>query len=384
MNKQLMKIALCMLVWGSGYAGQKPESTEPADLEAMIISDLHYTDNVSASLMPLSIHLPEVCETICCEVSTVHPDVFIMTGDNTNNGRTEEIRGLLPYLERIRDAGIQLILIPGNHDMYGSAEEFRQLYFPLLKPLAEDAETLSYTAEAGNVLFLAMDDSSGARGGNGYYPKSTMKWLEKQLQEADARGQRAVVLSHYSLLSDYGTGYQIDNPELKAMLEKYHVQLFFSGHQHSQNILTENELHEVISASVLALPCLAGRLSVHEDHVSYRAAPLDFAAYGPAGFADTVRLIQEETEKSRRELFAGIIEQTVSDPQEKEEVLDLIGLLFSSIAEGSLHENYERIRSDPAYDLMNKSLAGTNYGPWIASLLKQKPVSASALEFEQK
>lgn len=384
MKKCFAAVLLSLVLCAAGCGRQQPVQSEPADLEAVIISDLHYTDGRSVSVMPLSAYLPEVCETLCSEVTDIHPDVFIMTGDNTNSGRKEEIAGLLPYLEKIREAGIRLILIPGNHDMYGSAEEFRNLYFPLLEPLSEDAETLSYTAEAGNVLFLAMDDSSCGQGGNGYYPESTMHWLEKQLQEAEKKGQMRVVLSHYSLLSDYGTGYQIDNPGLKAMLEKYHVQLFFSGHQHTQNILAENDLHEVISASVLALPCLAGRLSVHENHISYRAEPLDFETYGPEGFADTVRLTAEESEKSRNELFAGIIEQHISDPEERKQTLDLISLVLTSVSEGSLHENYERICSDPAFELMNESLAGTNYGPWIAGMLKEKPVDASALELERK
>lgn len=384
MKKCFGAVLLSLMLCASGCGIQQPVQSEPADLEAVIVSDLHYTGSRSASVMPLSAYLPEVCETLCSEVTDIHPDVLIMTGDNTNSGRKEEIAGLLPYLEKIREAGIQLILIPGNHDMYGSAEEFRKLYFPLLEPLSEDAETLSYTAEAGNVLFLAMDDSSCARGGNGYYPESTMNWLEKQLLEAEDKGQMPVVLSHYSLLSDYGTGYQIDNPGLKAMLEKYHVQLFFSGHQHTQNILAENDLHEVISASVLALPCLAGRLSVHEDHISYRAEPLDFETFGPEGFADTVRLIREETEKNRNGLFAGIIEQHITDPEERKQVLNLIDMILTAVAEGKLHDSYERIISDPVYDLMTEGLADTNYGPWIASMLKQKPVDASVLDVERK
>ena len=357
----------------------------PADLDAVIVSDLHYTDTASVnSVMPLSAYLPEVCETLCSEVTAAHPDVFIMTGDNTNNGRNGEITKLLPYLEKIRDAGIQLILIPGNHDMYGSAEEFRKLYFPLLEPLSEDTETLSYTAEAGNVLFLAMDDSSCAKGGSGFYPAGTMRWMEEQLKKAAGRSETVAVLSHYSLLSEYGAGYQIDNPGLLSLLEKYHVRLFFSGHQRTQNILVRNDMHEIISASVLALPCLAGRLSVHEKHVSYQASALNYEDYGPYGFHDTVTELQRNGQSERRALFAQIIEDRITGPDQREQVLDLIDVLLTSVSEGKMHDSYERIISDPAYDLMTEGLADTNYGPWIASMMEQMPPDASHLEFDIK
>ena len=139
-----------------------PIWSDEESMRAMIISDLHYTENKDANpaIVPGSALAEEITDVIAQEVIEKHPDVLIMTGDNTDTGRAEDASGLRERLQKIRDNGIPIILTTGNHDFnHMTAGEFEDAYFGLLDPVDRDPDSLSYTAIVKNVVFLAMDDN---------------------------------------------------------------------------------------------------------------------------------------------------------------------------------------------------------------------------------
>ena len=72
-----------------------PIWTDEKNLRAMIISDLHYTENkdVNPAIVPGIALAKEITDVVAQEVIERHPDVFIMTGDNTDTGRAEDASG---------------------------------------------------------------------------------------------------------------------------------------------------------------------------------------------------------------------------------------------------------------------------------------------------
>lgn len=333
--------------------------------------------------MPLSAYCDDFMDTLTAQIIDLHPDVLIMTGDNTNNGKTTEMNGLYPYLQQLTDAGIALIMTTGNHDMHGSAEEYRRIFFPLLDPDETDTETLSYAKVINGVRFLAMDDSSALHGNGGHLPAKTVSWLKKQLDKAEKNGETVIFLSHYSVLTglqeDGLSSYRIDHPRLPSLLQKGNVRLCFSGHQHSQNILHDQDLYEVISASVLILPCLYDILDIGEKSIRYHTETVSFDRYAPDGFADAVRDIELDAVASRHALFDSILAEKIPDLRQRQDALALLDLFFDAYGQGKFAEYYEEITADPSLEVLLDALSETNYGPWMRSLLSEKPADASYL-----
>ena len=74
--------------WETSKLKDDPIWADPQSVKAMIISDLHYTEykEVDPVLVPGIALAGEITDTIAAEVIDRHPDVLIMTGDNTNSG----------------------------------------------------------------------------------------------------------------------------------------------------------------------------------------------------------------------------------------------------------------------------------------------------------
>ena len=90
-------------VWEVSPLKDDPIWADPQSVKAMIISDLHYTEykEVDPVLVPGIALAGEITDTLAAEVIDRHPDVLIMTGDNTNSGYIRDVAGLVPKL-RIR------------------------------------------------------------------------------------------------------------------------------------------------------------------------------------------------------------------------------------------------------------------------------------------
>ncbi len=365
---------------------ETPLWTDEESLKAMIISDLHYTgykevDHLSVPGMAVA---EEITDAIIKEVIAVHPDVFIMTGDNTNSGYSGDVDALVSKLQTIKDSGIPVIVTTGNHDFdLMGEEEYETAYFGLLDPLDRDPASLSYTAMIKDVVFLAMDDKDLQLGAQGKFSPETLKWLQDMLLKY--KDHRIIFLSHHNLL--YGAGENstssnlIHNPELPELLREGGVRLAITGHMHSQYILEQDGLWEILSGMPFSGQHLMGNLAIGKDRMAYCAEPVNFSEYGGS--------VKEKLEKLELE-SRDFMDKTLSDLLEKEGVsglkkdntLKLINSFFRYYEEGSLAEHRAELTSDPVYDDMLKALWNHNYGPWMKSMVKTTKHSGRELELE--
>ena len=366
-----------------------PESFDsiPGLFEAMIISDLHFTTDQNASDVVVSgmRHAEEITDAIIDQVIREKPDVFIMTGDNTNSGNPADVEALIGKLQRIRDAGIRLVITTGNHDFANmDPVAFEETYFSLIRADDRDENSLSYTVVIDDVVLLAMDDGATDPGGQGYFSRETMDWLRKMLEKYQDR--HIIFLSHHNLLLGKnleGTeSFCIQNPDLSGLLEGKGVRLALTGHFHAQIILEENGLYEVISGMPFSGSHLMGRLQIKNDHLSYRADPIDFEACGMAGLAKDMKQTEERNAQLMKETFRPTVAGSGLSEQRQEQVLDLIIRFLAFYTEGSMAEHLQEITADPVFDDMISAMQNTNYGPWMQSVLAGKPLPATRLEVE--
>jgi len=70
------------------------------------LSDLHF-----------GAHDPKLVEAVEQRVHEEKPDLVVVSGDFTQRARTEQFEAACQFLERLRDAGHEVLGVPGNHDV---------------------------------------------------------------------------------------------------------------------------------------------------------------------------------------------------------------------------------------------------------------------------
>ena len=381
-----MKKVLPGLVFSEEEASarEEPDGSGAEAMKAMIISDLHYTEYKEADplLVPGIAVAEEITDAVTAEVIDRHPDVLIMTGDNTNSGYSGDVAALVAKLQKIKEAGISVILITGNHDYdLMEASEIEKAYFGLLDPVDRDPASLSYTAIVKDVVFLAMDDNAVSPGGQGEFSPETMQWISDIL--AKYKGHQVVFLSHHNVLYGYGeedsTSHLIQNPELSDLLREGGVKLAMTGHMHFPYITQEDGLWEILSGMPFSGEHLIGNLEIGEDRIAYYAEPIDFETYG-SDVREELERLDVESAAYMEEILSGLLEKEGVYGAKKKKVLKLIEKFLLCYSGGTLAEHAQEIREDPSYDLMIKGLWNYNYGPWMKAMIETTRYSGRELE----
>lgn len=383
MGKRVISLCLLLFLVFSGLGAAW--GSEPIVLA--VSSDLHFALNPSASVYSMMSRVDALANAMADEVIALHPDAFILCGDNTNSGRSGDAEALSDILSRIHDAGIPVLVIVGNHDLdLGSVESFEAAYGSLCSAEEHDPASLSYMLHIGPVRILAMDDSSYTSGRWGAFSEKTMTWLENQLSTARELGEPVLFLSHHNVLPGGDkakeSNYTIRNPELLDLLTKHGVRLCLSGHRHSQDILYESGLYEIISAMPGASPHLFGTITISDGKLSYRAEPLALTQFGrPYGLDE---ILARENEEGGA--FSTVAERLPgweqSGAEEQAAVTRLFGLFMESYAAGTLADVRDEIVNDPYYTRFLVLFRESNYGAWMQYLLESEMLAGNRLELE--
>ena len=283
----------------------------------MIANDLHY---ISPSLLgdgeffrnpqsradgKLVHYSPEITDAFIAEVIEKKPQALILAGDLTLNGAKVSHTELSAKLMQIKDAGIDLLIIPGNHDFdktavdysgeelkaaeAATAADFYEMYDPLLpETLSREAGTFNYIYEASEDLWVLMLDSNTYA--ECYVPDSTFAWIEENLKKAQDAGIDVIAVSHQNVYAHsdmLSFGYQLYNgSNLLALYEKYGVKCNFSAHVHIQSI-TGKKMPEIVTSSLIVTGLHYGEIVSRRGKITYTAQSLvideaieGFSSYG--------------------------------------------------------------------------------------------------------
>lgn len=283
----------------------------------LIATDLHYispalTDHgayftrmLENSDGKVTAYIDEVTDAFLLQVIARHPDALILSGDLTFNGARRSHEGLAAKLRSVRENGIPVYVIPGNHDLHSymsasfegdsftrvdslTSDEFAEIYreFGFDAAISRDPYSLSYMAEPVPGMRLLMLDTN-TRHMEGAVAQNTFTWLEAELQRAQRDGAKVIAASHQNLLAHsnlLSDGFVIANASmLRSLYERYDVSVNLSGHIHMQHTAaSENGLPEIVTSSLAVSPCQYGVLEITRGAAQYHTEAVDVAAWARA------------------------------------------------------------------------------------------------------
>ncbi len=338
----------------------------------------------------------EILDAFLREVEALEPEALILTGDLSFNGERESHLALAKKLGTLEEAGIRVLVLPGNHDLYRSqtfsyfgesaepvenvsAEEFREIYGPFGfdEAISSDPDSLSYAARLNDGTRVLMLDANTLHDFCGLSEKS-LDWVEEQLAQARQAGEAVLVCCHQNLFrhSLFERGYVLNRAErLAALLEEFEVPLMLSGHMHIQHVQTEGGVTEIATSSLTMGACQYGVLEADGGALRYEARPVDVAAWAaeqgsrdPAllQFADTAaEAMARRTRAQAEEQLAG----SSLPPEERQALADYACALNGAYFSGDL-------TGIPALDPEEKLLrrwieSGTAFGVYFSSIREE-------------
>ena len=313
MKRTLSLLLSILLLLPSLASCGRRKLAEP--IEFIIANDIHY---ISPSLLgdgeffrnptgradgKVVHYITDITDAFIAEVIEKKPQALILAGDLTLNGAIVSHSELANKLAAVKNAGIDVLVIPGNHDFDktavdysgdslkeaegSSASDFYEIYNPLLpETVSREEGTFSYIYEASEDLWVLMLDTNTYA--ECYVMESTFKWAEEQLGIARESGIDVIAVSHQNIYehSDLlSFGYQLYNgTNLQSLYEKYSVICNFSGHIHVQSIIG-GDLPEIATSSLAVTGLHYGKITYNEKALNYATETLGVAKE-TEGYAD--------------------------------------------------------------------------------------------------
>ena len=247
----------------------------------------------------------ERMEALVEQVEEERPSLLVISGDLSFNGEKQSMEDLATFFSEVEEAGTQVLVIPGNHDIASGwarrfegkkqlmtdqvrASEFSKIFadFGYQEASSQDPASLSYVAKTFENLWIMMLDSNiytdgtgqGAPVANGRIKPKTLDWLEGELAKAEEAGVEVLPVLHHNLLDQHPLlteGYTLDNAsQVRALLVDYGTKLVVSGHTHVQNYRQEEGLTELVNSAFSVYPATIGEVRFVGHHLQYQQRTL--------------------------------------------------------------------------------------------------------------
>lgn len=214
------------------------------------------------------------------------PSLVLIPGDLTKDGELASHNVVMAQLERLQEAGIKTLVIPGNHDIGGSAyayegenrtavetladSDWETTYAMVYEQaIAKDANSHSYVAEPlSGVTIIGIDASHNA--GEGSLSDATLAWILQQADEARQKGNMIIAMCHWQLMEHVDEGGVVMESGLlknadvvRNSLMAHGVRLVLTGHMHVNSIstysdttnVTNDSIVEISTGSPITYPC---------------------------------------------------------------------------------------------------------------------------------
>ena len=233
------------------------------------------------------------------------PDLVLMPGDLTKSGELVSHQVLISMLDEIREQGIKVLVIPGNHDLYTignyyigdmtmpaemtTSEQFVDMYqnYGYGMAIDRDSASLSYVCEPIEGLRMICIDSEGfydprLAPNNGeeqvHSFEKALTWILKKADEAREEGKQVFAMMHHNILehfdgqAEYMKSYFLENGKnISQQFLLHGIRLVFTGHTHIQDIAKNynaektDSIIDIATGSLVSYPCPFREVTVTDN-----------------------------------------------------------------------------------------------------------------------
>lgn len=232
------------------------------------------------------------------DTALVHkPALVLIPGDLTKDSEMASHNMVAEQLRKLQASGINVLVVPGNHDIGAKAFAYRgseaiavdaladtewesQYAMVFEQALVKDPNSHSYVAEPlPGVTVLGIDALHNA--GEGYLSDETLAWVLQQADDARAKGNMILAMCHWQVLEhvdggglDADVSARLQNADaVRDQLMAHGVRVLLTGHVHVNSISTYSDtllmsgdsIVEISTGAPITYPCPYRWLTLSQD-----------------------------------------------------------------------------------------------------------------------
>jgi 3',5'-cyclic AMP phosphodiesterase CpdA len=236
----------------------------------------------------------EILDTVINDLKTQSLDFVLVPGDITKDGEKVDHQLFATKMTALRNAGIKVYVIPGNHDINNphavsyantngtttpvtqvTPEDFKSIYadFGYGAALYQDPNSLTYIVEPVSGIWIFAIDSciysnniaNGTPTTAGQISDASLAWIISKLKEAKQKGKIAVGMEHHGIVEHF-TGQSAlfseyvltDYASVGKQLSDNGLNVMFTGHFHANDItagdFTSSKIYDIETGSLVTSP----------------------------------------------------------------------------------------------------------------------------------
>ena len=317
MNKRLLRVACVALLMLLACVTAQAAGGGGVSNKIVVVSDMHV---MAPSLLPAGAETQEAWTTYYAgqrkmlqqsaaifdqfinNMIALQPMAVLIAGDLTKDGEEASHEYVRDGLESLRDNGIKVYVVPGNHDFgdTGQHTQFNADGTTANAPVLEysafpsfyynfgyngwdnelDPNSLSYMSEITEGLVLLAIDSHTAA-----VSAATLEWLVTKAKEKRDAGKQVIAMMHHPLFPHITGGdlfidtYTVgDYATVRDALIEAGVNVILTGHFHTSDTAkdwNDNEskaVYDINTGSLIAYPCDYRILTPSADKMSLGVA----------------------------------------------------------------------------------------------------------------
>lgn len=238
------------------------------------LSDLHF-----------GAHDDDLVEAVERKIEELKPDLIVISGDFTQRARTEQFKEACCFLEHLRDAGHEVLGVPGNHDV-PLYDVLRRFLSPLTRYRRYIDETLCPFIELPGIAVLGINTARSLAFKDGRISESQVEFIRETFSRVDPEAVRVLVTHHPLLAIPVGDELEraVGRQELALdAVEEAGVDLLLAGHAHHASTHHVSDLVTRSGGSLVIQAGTATSTRVREQEQSFNTIEIE-----PACVAVTV------------------------------------------------------------------------------------------------
>ncbi|HVM22646.1 MAG TPA: metallophosphoesterase [Sphingomicrobium sp.] len=232
--------------------------------------------------MPRLVHLSDLhfgahddllVEAVRGEVDALRPDLVVVSGDFTQRARTEQFRQACRFLEALRDAGHEVIGVPGNHDV-PLYDVLRRFLSPLARYRRFIDETLCPFVELPGVAVLGINTARSLTFKDGRINKEQVEFIRETFARTPSEAVRILVTHHPLFALRVGENLEraIGRQELALdVVEESGVDMLLAGHAHHASAQDSGDLVTRIGGVLVVQAGTATSTRLREQDQSFNS-----------------------------------------------------------------------------------------------------------------